>query len=174
MFFWNSCFFDDPTDVGILISGSSVFSKTSLNIWKFTVHLLLKPGLENFEHYFTSVWDELDVAIMYKALKFHKTLPDSSLLETCKWKLQWGSYHLTLVRLTITTKPTNKKYWRGCGQKRTLLHWERDGNTRPPDLPPEKSVCRSRGNSKNWTWNNRLVPNQERSTSRLYIVILHI
>ena len=50
-----SCFFDDPVDVGNLISGSSAFSKTSLNIWKFMVHVLLKPGLENFEHYFTSV-----------------------------------------------------------------------------------------------------------------------
>ena len=50
-----SCFFNDPVDVGNLISGSSAFSKTSLNIWKFTVHVLLKPGLENFEHYFTSV-----------------------------------------------------------------------------------------------------------------------
>ena len=46
-----SCFFDDPADVGNLISGSSAFSKSSLNIWKFTVHILLKPGLENFEHY---------------------------------------------------------------------------------------------------------------------------
>ena len=50
-----SCFFDDPADVGNLISGSSAFSKTSLNIWKFMVHILLKPGLENFEHFFTSV-----------------------------------------------------------------------------------------------------------------------
>ena len=50
-----SCFFDDPVDVGNLISGSAAFSKTSLNIWKFTVHVLLKPGLENFEHYFTRV-----------------------------------------------------------------------------------------------------------------------
>src|SRR5574337_1312990 len=50
-----SCFFNDPADVGNLISGSSAFSKTSLNIWKFTVHVLLKPGLENFELYFTSV-----------------------------------------------------------------------------------------------------------------------
>ena len=50
-----SCFFDDPEDVGNLMSGSSAFSKTSLNIRKFTVHVLLKPGLENFEHYFTSV-----------------------------------------------------------------------------------------------------------------------
>ena len=50
-----SFFYDDPADVGSLISGSSAFSKTSLNIWKFTVHISLKPGLENFEHYFTSM-----------------------------------------------------------------------------------------------------------------------
>ena len=50
-----SCFLYDRTDVGNLISGSSAFSKTSLNTWKFTVHVLLKPGLENFEHYFTRV-----------------------------------------------------------------------------------------------------------------------
>ena len=50
-----SCFFDDPTDVGNLISDSSAFSKSSLNFWKFSVHVLLKPGLENFEHYFASV-----------------------------------------------------------------------------------------------------------------------
>ena len=50
-----SCFFDGPADVGNLISGFSAFSKTSLNIWKFSVHVLLKPGLENVEHYFASV-----------------------------------------------------------------------------------------------------------------------
>ena len=50
-----SCFFNDPADVGNLISGSSAFSKSSLNIWKFSVHVLLKPGLENFEHYFARV-----------------------------------------------------------------------------------------------------------------------
>ena len=49
------CFFDDPVDVGNLISGSSAFSKSSLSFWKFTVYILLKPGLENFEHYFTSM-----------------------------------------------------------------------------------------------------------------------
>ena len=53
-----SCIFYDQTDVGNLISGSSAFSKSSLNIWKFMVHILLKPGLENFEHHFASVWDE--------------------------------------------------------------------------------------------------------------------
>ena len=50
-----ACFFDDPEVVDNLISGSSAFSKTSLNIWKFTVHVLLKPGLENFKHHFTSM-----------------------------------------------------------------------------------------------------------------------
>ena len=50
-----SCFFDDPAGVSNLISGSYAFSKTSLNVWKFTVHILLKPGLENFEHFFTSM-----------------------------------------------------------------------------------------------------------------------
>ena len=59
------CFFDDPVDVGHLIYGSSAFSKTSLNIWKFTVHLLLKPGLENFEHYFIGMWDECNCAIVW-------------------------------------------------------------------------------------------------------------
>ena len=60
-----SWFFHDPVDVGNLISGSSAFSKTSLNIWKFTVHVLLKPGLENLEHYFTSVWDECNCAVVW-------------------------------------------------------------------------------------------------------------
>ena len=52
-------------DVGNLISGSSAFSKSSLNIWKFTVHVLLKPGLENFEHYFASMWDECNYAVVW-------------------------------------------------------------------------------------------------------------
>ena len=50
-----SCFFNDPMDIGNLISGSSAFTKSSSNVWNFMVHILLKPGLENFEHYFTSV-----------------------------------------------------------------------------------------------------------------------
>ena len=60
-----SCFFDVPADIGNLISGSSAFSKTSLNIWKFTVHVLLKPGLENSEHFFISMWDECDCAVVW-------------------------------------------------------------------------------------------------------------
>ena len=60
-----SCLFYDPMDVGNLISDSSAFSKTSLNIWSFLVHRLLKPGLENFEHYFTSMWDECNCAVVW-------------------------------------------------------------------------------------------------------------
>ena len=59
-----SCFFDDSMDVGNFVSGSSAFSKTSLNTWKFIVHILLKPGLENFEHYFTGVWDEYNCVVI--------------------------------------------------------------------------------------------------------------
>ena len=72
MFFWNSlAFFGDSTDIGNLISGSSAFSKTSLNIWKFTVHILftvyvlLKPGLENFEHCFANMWDECNCVVVW-------------------------------------------------------------------------------------------------------------
>ena len=61
-----SCFFKrDPNDVGKLISNSSAFSKSSLNIWKLVVHVLVKPGLKNFEHYFTNVWDDCNCAIVW-------------------------------------------------------------------------------------------------------------
>ena len=60
-----SYFFSDPLGVGNLISGSSAFSKSSLNIWNFLVHVLLKPGLENFEHYFASMWDECNCVVVW-------------------------------------------------------------------------------------------------------------
>jgi len=60
-----SCFFDDPVNVGNLISGSSAFSKASLNIWKFMVHVLLKPGLENFQQYFASMWGECNCVVVW-------------------------------------------------------------------------------------------------------------
>ena len=60
-----SCFFDDPTDVGTLSSGYSAFSKSSLNNWKFMVHVLLNPGLETFEHYFASMWDECNRVVVW-------------------------------------------------------------------------------------------------------------
>ena len=59
------CFFYDPTDVDNLNSGSSAFAKSSLNIWMFSVDILLKPGLENFEHYFASVWDECSCVVVW-------------------------------------------------------------------------------------------------------------
>ena len=60
-----SCFFDDPADVGNLISGSSAFTKPNLNIWKFMDHVLLKPGLENLEDYFANVWDECNCVVVW-------------------------------------------------------------------------------------------------------------
>jgi len=60
-----SCFLDDSTDVGNLISASTAFYKPSLNIWKFLVHVLLKPSLENFQHYFASLWDECNCAVVW-------------------------------------------------------------------------------------------------------------
>ena len=67
-----SCFFNDSAGIGNLISGSSAFSKTSLNIRKFTVHILLKPGLENFEHYFSSVWDECNCVVVWAFFTNHQ------------------------------------------------------------------------------------------------------
>ena len=63
-----SCFFFDPTHISNLISGSFTFSKSSLNIWKFLVHILLELGLENFEHYFASTWDEFNCAVVWTSL----------------------------------------------------------------------------------------------------------
>ena len=71
MFFWNSLAFSRATfqmDVGNLSSASCAFSKSSLNIWMFTVHVLLKPGLDNFEHYLASVWDECNCTVVWHCL----------------------------------------------------------------------------------------------------------
>ena len=93
-----SCFFDDPTDAGNLISCSSVFAKSSLNIWKFMVQVLLKPGLENFEHYFASVWDECICAIIW-------TLFDTAFL--WDWNENWPFPVLWL----LLSFPNLLAYW---------------------------------------------------------------
>ena len=93
-----SCFFDDPTDVGNLISGSSAFSKTSLNIWKFTVQVLLKPGLENFEHYFASVWDECNCAVVWAFL---------GIVFLWDWNENW---HFPVLR-PLLSFPNLLAYW---------------------------------------------------------------
>ena len=78
------CFFYDPTNVGSLISGSSDFSKPSLYIWKFSVHVLLKPSLVNFEHYFTSMWNEHNCAVGLNILWHCPSL-------RLEWKLTFSS-----------------------------------------------------------------------------------
>ena len=107
MFFWNSCFFDNPTDVGNLISGSSAFSKCSLNIWKFMVHVLRKPGLENFEHYFASMWDECTCAVVWAfcGITFLWDWNDDFYWSCGRpsfplsWSLLSGSFHKPLILL---------------------------------------------------------------------------
>ena len=80
-----SCFFDNPIAVGNLSSGSSAFSKTSLTIWKFLVHVLLEPGFENFDHYLASVWDECNCAVVWTALAlpFFRIRMKTDLFQSC-------------------------------------------------------------------------------------------
>ena len=104
-----SCFFDDPADIGNLISGSSAFSKTSLNIWKFTVHVLLKAGLENFEHNFTKpvrwvqlrsslsiLWDCLSLGLEWKWTFSSPvaTAEFSKFAGIHKWEERWSAEFL--------------------------------------------------------------------------------
>ena len=90
MFFWNSlAFFHDPADVGNLISGSSAFSETSLNIWKFTVHVLLKPGLENFE--LTLLACEMSAIVQYLSILWH------CLSLGLEWKLTFSSAEFSKI-----------------------------------------------------------------------------
>ena len=106
-----SCFFDDPTDVGNLISGSSAFSKSILNIWKFMVHVLLKPGLENFEHCFAPVWDECNYVVVWAFFDiaflrdwnengpFPVLWPLPVLTHHIKYDVLYGVFHSTLYLL---------------------------------------------------------------------------
>ena len=98
-----SCFLDDPTDVGSLISGSSAFSKSSLNIWKFMFHVLLKPGLKDFEYYFVSVW--MSAIVRYfehsLALPFFGIGMKTDLFQSCGhcWVF-WICWHIECSTLT--------------------------------------------------------------------------
>ena len=96
-----SSFSDDPTDVGNLISGSSAFSKSSLNIWKFTIHILLKPGLENFAHYFASMCDECNCVVVW-------TYFGIALL----W--DWNENWLFPVQWPLLSFPNLLAYWVQC------------------------------------------------------------
>ena len=106
-----SCFFNDPADVGNLISGSSAFSKTSLNIREFMVHELLKPGLENFEHYFTSMWDECNCAVVWAffGIAFLWGWNENSLFQSCGhcwvfqicWHIVCSTFTASFLRFEI-------------------------------------------------------------------------
>ena len=104
-----SCFFHDPADVGNLISSSSAFSKTSLNIWKFMVHILLKPGLEDFEHYFASMWDECSCVVVWTffALPFFGVGIKTDLFQSCSrcwvfqmwWHIEYSTFTASSFRI---------------------------------------------------------------------------
>ena len=107
--FWNSCFFCDSADIGNLISASSAFSQSSLNTWKFLVHVLLKPGdclencLENFEHYFASMWDECNcvvVSILWHCLRnWNENWPFPVLWPLLSFPnlLYWGQHFHSII-----------------------------------------------------------------------------
>ena len=99
-----SCFFDDTTDVGNLISGSCAFSKTSLNIWKFTVHVLLKPGLENFEHYLASVRDECICVVVWTffGIAFLWDWNEDSICTIC-WHTECSTFTASSFRIWNTS-----------------------------------------------------------------------
>ena len=130
--FWEcSCFFSDPVDIGNLISGPSAFSKTSLNIWKFTVHVLLKPGLENFEYYFTNVWDECNCAVFEHSL----ALPFFGI----GMKILWMGFPQMLVKWDYFVWFHNYKTKERVSIGKTS-HWEADNG-----IPQGRSFERWKG-----------------------------
>ena len=116
-----SCFLDDPADVGNLISGSSVFSKSSLSIWKFTVHVLLKPGLENFEYYLASVWDEYNCVVVW-------TFFGTVLL--WDWNANWSFP----VLWPLLTFPNSLAYWMQHFNSIIFRIWNSSGGIPSPPL----------------------------------------
>ena len=104
-----SCFFNDPTDVGNLISDYSAFSKSSLKIWKFMVHILLKPGLENTEHYFASVWDKCNSGVVWAffGIAFFGIGMKTELFQSCGhcwvfqicWHIKWSTFTAPSFRI---------------------------------------------------------------------------
>ena len=112
-----SCIFTDSMDVGNLISASSAFLKFSLNIWKFTVHVLLKTGLQNFEHYFTSVWDECNCMVVWAffGIAFLRDWNETELSQSCghcwvfqiwkvpigAWIYLWAFYFVPLIHIPV-------------------------------------------------------------------------
>ena len=108
-----SCFFNDPMDVGHSISGTSASSKTSLNIWKFMVHVLLKPGLENLGHYFASMWDECNCVVV---CAFFGIALLSDWNENWLFPVLWPLGKVSRSVLPISCEPmefSRPEYWSG-------------------------------------------------------------
>ena len=150
MFFLEiSCFFDDLADVGNLISGSSAFSKTSLNIWKFMDHALLKPGLENLEHYFTSMWDECNCVVVWTFFgitflwDWNENWPFPVLWPLLGFQICWhiDCNIFTASSFSIETKPCPvgpPKIGRHGGEVwQNVVHWRREWQTTSVFLPWE-------------------------------------
>ena len=97
MFFWNSLAFSMIQRMLAIWSGSSAFSKTSLNIWKFMVHILLKPGLENFENYFASMWDECNCVVVWTFFQFSSV---QSLSRVQLFVTPWTAAHQASLSIT--------------------------------------------------------------------------
>ena len=160
------CFFNDPMDVGNLIPGSSAFSKSNLNIWKFMVYVLLKPGLENFEHYFASMCDEYNCAAVWIlfGIAFLGIGVKTDLFQSCGhcWVFQICQ-HIECSTFTASSF----RIWNSS-----------TGIPSPPlalfAVMLSKAHLTSHSRMSGRTWNNRLVPNQEKSMSRLYVVTLLI
>ena len=131
-----SCFFNDPADVGNLISGSSAFSKTSLNIRNFMVRILLKPGLENFEHHFTSVWDECNCAVVWAFFGI-AFLRD--------WNENWPFTALS-NSMKLSHAVWGHPRWVDPGGEvwQNVVHWRREWQTTSVLLPWEPHEQRSR------------------------------
>ena len=108
-----SCFLCDPVVVGNLISGSSAFSKSSLNIWKFSVHILLKPDLENFEHYFARMWDECNCVVAWTFF---------GIAFIWDWNENWP-FPGTIMEIEIKTTRYPLLRWLIKGLKYQLLEW---------------------------------------------------
>ena len=118
-----SCFFDDPADVGNLISGSSAFSKTSLNIWKFTVHILLKPGLENLEHR-----NQIDYILRSQRWRSSIQSTKTRLGADCgsDHELFIAKFRLKLKKVGKTTRP----FRYDLNQTLTIIQWKRHIDSR--------------------------------------------
>ena len=118
------CFFHDPADVGNLISGSSAFSKTSLNIREFTVHVLLKPGLENFEYYFTSMWDECNYVVVWAFFGI-------------AFLITWTTALSNSMKLSHALWGHPRQVSHGGEVWQNVVHWRREWQTTSVFLPRE-------------------------------------